>query len=186
MDTLSELVEVSYAIAKEKGWHESDRSIYAITLLMQSEVAEVIEEYRKHKGLTEVWYEQKTSNGGIELTNVSKTPPGKPAGIPVELADLIIRIADYCGKADIPLESFTWNNMRIQPLDDFEMGLALVNHALAQAWADPMLGTGFWLGRATAITFHLAGAFNIDLWAVINEKTEYNRTRSYRHGGKRI
>ena len=50
---------------------------------------------------------------------------GKPEGIPIELADVIIRVLDYCGYA------------------------------------------------------------GIDIDAAISQKHEYNRTRPYRHGGKK-
>lgn len=68
-----------------------------------------MEEYRNGRLPTEVY----TGNGG------------KPEGIPIELADVIIRIFDYCGYA------------------------------------------------------------GIDIDAAITQKHEYNKTRPYRHGGKK-
>ena len=35
-------------------------------------------------------------------------------------------------------------------------------------------------------TFDFCKFHNIDLWAAIDEKEAYNRTRSERHGGKKI
>jgi len=32
----------------------------------------------------------------------------------------------------------------------------------------------------------MATTSKIDLWAVIDEKTAFNRTRPYRHGGKKL
>lgn len=60
-----------------------------------------------------------------ETCDCRNTNNGKPEGIPIELADVIIRVLDYCGYA------------------------------------------------------------GIDIDAAISQKHEYNKTRPYRHGGKK-
>lgn len=67
------------------------------------------EEYRNGHGATEIYF----------------SDSGKPEGIPTELADVIIRVLDYCGYA------------------------------------------------------------GIDIDAAISQKHEYNKSRPYRHGGKK-
>ena len=57
-------------------------------MLMVTELAEVAEEYRK----------------GNKPCNVYVVN-GKPEGIPIEFADLLIRVADTCGKYGIELEN---------------------------------------------------------------------------------
>ena len=68
-----------------------------------------LEEYRNGHGATEIYF----------------SDSGKPEGIPTELADVIIRVLDYCGYA------------------------------------------------------------GIDIDAAISQKHEYNKSRPYRHGGKK-
>lgn len=75
----------------------------------RAEEIEALEEYRNGHGATEIYF----------------SDSGKPEGIPTELADVIIRVLDYCGYAGI----------------------------------------------------------NID--AAISQKHEYNKSRPYRHGGKK-
>jgi len=185
MGRLNDLVTESYKIAMEHGWHDEERSLAALTLLMQSEVAEILEEYRKHKGLTEVWYEVHHEADGCHYTTIG-APGDKPCGIPVELADLVIRIADYCGKYNIDLETYVKNGPQPLTEADFEEWLARINYALSKAWSDHVLGMAFWMAVAVTYSFQMAEVVGIDLWAVIDEKTAFNRTRPYRHGGKKI
>lgn len=185
MGKLNDLVVESFKIATEKGWHEGERSLSAITLLMQSEVAEVIEEYRKHKGVKEIWYEVHHSEGGVDVTTIGG-PGDKPCGIPVEIADMIIRVADYCGKKGYDLDANYDRTPFPEHTPEFEEWMARINFSLSQAWANILPGTEFWLAMAVRYAFETAKACEIDLWAVIEEKAAFNRTRPRRHGGKKI
>ena len=90
--TIETLVGESNQPAKSKGWWDDpDRNIGEILALIHSEVSEALEVYRlKGKdSLKENWLDEK----------------GKPEGFTVELADVIIRIADLCGEFGLDLES---------------------------------------------------------------------------------
>lgn len=117
---INELVQVVHGTAKEKGWYEDDRSALEAHMLMVTEIAEATEEVRAHKPPLYV------NRGGEILSDEALFQPGeKPEGEAVELADAVIRIADYFGY---------------------------------RGW---------------------------DLEKVLSLKTEYNKTRSFRHGGKK-
>ena len=88
---INEAVNEAYTNALEHGWHDQERSIGDLICLMHSELSEALEEHRNGKLPDEVYY--------------NSEKPDKPEGIPVELADCIIRIFDFCGLHKIDLDS---------------------------------------------------------------------------------
>jgi NTP pyrophosphatase (non-canonical NTP hydrolase) len=118
--TIKELVEQSHCLAKQKGWWAPGAVLPNIPeklALIHSEVSEALEAYRDNDMGTRL----KVTGFNTD----SELPVMKPVGFPIELADVVIRVADLCG--------------------------------------------------------HLG----IDLEDAIRVKHEYNRTRAYRHGGKK-
>ncbi len=77
----------SYENSAKHGFWDKERNIGEMAMLMVTELAEMFEEYRKGNGLTEIYYLE-----------------GKPEGIPIEMADLAIRLGDFCGGWNIDLE----------------------------------------------------------------------------------
>jgi NTP pyrophosphatase (non-canonical NTP hydrolase) len=89
--TIEELIKDAHATAMDKGWWdddpELDRSFGTAIALIHSEASEALEEYRDGRRYDEIYYRE----------------DGKPEGIPVEFADVVIRIADQAGERGIPL-----------------------------------------------------------------------------------
>ncbi len=89
--TISSLVHTAHDAAKAKGWHEgadpdSPVQVLAWLALLHSEVSEAVEDVRR----------------GMLAEGVRED--GKPGGLPSELADVAIRLADTCGALGIDLE----------------------------------------------------------------------------------
>lgn len=86
--TIEELVKDINQNANEKGWWDKERSFGDFISLCHSELSEALEEHRNGRCNSEIYY------AGV-----------KPEGIPIELADVIIRIFDFCGEHYIDIEN---------------------------------------------------------------------------------
>ena len=100
MKSINDWCKESYTKAAHLGWHDTERTVLEEICLMHSELSEACEEHRSGHSPTEVYISS-----------------GKPEGVPVELADCVIRIFDFCGKHKIDLEDvlrmkLEYNNSR--------------------------------------------------------------------------
>lgn len=117
--TINEFAAEVHKNAVEHGWWEGERTFPEIVALIHSEVSEALEEYRDGKPLLYfpcnaggVCCEEDGSahcgsrpydpeNPNARCSAQSK----KPEGIAAELADVIIRVLDYCAYAGIDIEN---------------------------------------------------------------------------------
>lgn len=109
---INDAVKESYDNAKDHGWHDSERSVGDLICLMHSELSEALEEHRNGKASNEVYFNQEK--------------PDKPEGIPVELADCVIRIFDFCGLHNIDLQSVLKQKMEYNRTRPYRHGNKVV------------------------------------------------------------
>lgn len=155
------LVPVAHKIAVDKGWWQDGidkRPIEEIIANYHAEVSEAWEEYRA--GRMKTWYAADSA---------------KPEGFWVEIADLLIRIADAVGAGR---EHTTAHTRKLTPAIDI---VSRISHA------EFINNLHAWITRGEhAVSycerFSLFG--NVDIYAVVREKLRYNVTRPHRHGGK--
>ncbi len=85
--TIDAIMYEAHETAKAKGWGELNRSFVEELALVHSELSEALEEVRQHRKVDEIYYAES----------------GKPEGVPIELADAIIRICHSAQARGIPL-----------------------------------------------------------------------------------
>lgn len=169
MSVLNKLAKEVHQNAIEHGWWDEERSFGEIISLCHSELSEALEEYRNNRGLGEIYY-----NGN------------KPEGIPVELADCIIRILDYCGETDKELlNNVDTSNMLETELLTFGDFITLWHLFLSKSFEEPYKQI-YWLSCVIDDIYDWCEGENIDIDEAICIKHEYNKSRPYRHGGKVI
>ena len=87
--TINGLVKTAHTAATDKGfWDDENPNLGEKIALIHSELSEALEEVRAGHKPDEVY-----------------EVDGKPEGLPIELADAVIRVADLCGYYGIDLNA---------------------------------------------------------------------------------
>jgi len=157
---------VAHAMAVDKGWWDDGinaRPIEDIVNNFHAEASEAWEEYRA--GRMNTWYADPQAV-------LSGTLP-KPEGFYVELADLLIRIADAAGahRVDVGKVYFAGSGFRMAT----NKTILVLHNLIADRDFEEVIDE--------CLSFAVNNEH--DLWATIREKLCYNATRPHRHGGKR-
>jgi len=103
---INDLVKEAHENSVKHGFWEKDKNFGEVIALMHCELSEAYEEYRNHRGYNETYYEEN----------------GKPCGIPSELADVVIRIFDFCGGENIDLEKIILEKMEYNKTRPYKHG----------------------------------------------------------------
>ena len=193
---LNEFAREVHANAVAHGWWETERYPAEIIALIHSEWSEALEEYRAGRPM--VWHECMDEGQAPEDRPVvceqctdcyyygkeCEYRGKKPEGIAVELIDGCIRILDFAAHEKVSLKFREMDPL--QPtlpkliadlhfctsfaLNDVERDGRIIEHVCIREW----------LGAAVYEAFRYIRAHGIS-----PEKHEYNKTRPYRHGGKK-
>jgi NTP pyrophosphatase (non-canonical NTP hydrolase) len=203
---LNELRDTSYEIAKSKGWHDPEFDTATVDdriALVISELAEALEEHRKGKPARNIEYVKNGVASEVlqpddpdHVQSFAYAAPGilierghKPEGVIIELADVLIRIGDFAGKHEIDLGT--------DELAPLVVPAELGNSTTFGAWfCDitaclchvPLQGEVYLRPALNRICHmvHWLGISGEEFVRAIEIKHAYNRTRPFRHGGKKL
>lgn len=183
------------------GWWETERDPAEIIALIHSEWSEALEEYRAGRPM--VWHECMDEGQAPEDRPVvceqctdcyyygkkCEHRGKKPEGIAVELIDGCIRILDFAAHEKVSLKF-----REIEPLQPTLPKLIADLHYYTSKALDDVGRSGKiishthipeWLGPAVCEVFRYIYAHRLEAGKIMLEKHEYNKTRPYRHGGKK-
>ena len=189
---LRELQREAHAIAKDHGWWDEERTFGDLIALVHSELSEALEAYREHGNTTNAWMELVDEDSDDRI----------PVGVGHELADVVIRVADMAEWLKVDLaqareededlgeDKQAYLEHRLSGnLDSFGEWIAAIHEDVGDAGyhqRNRSDNLGSHLVSVIWMVQEMAAHYGIDLDAAIEAKMEYNRTRSYRHGGKAL
>ena len=102
---LNELRDKARATSSAHGFNSA--TVGEDFALMHSEISEALEDHRNHLHPTHVYYLDKETGERHPKQHWDDEgkPKFKPCGIPSEMADVIIRVLDFCGKYGIDIQT---------------------------------------------------------------------------------
>lgn len=112
---ISQLVDKAYQYAQLKGFHDADSKITFgdRIALIHSEVSEALEAFRDRADFSHYYGDP---SPGFSVP--------KPEGVPSELADVVIRVADLCGIYGIDLEKAVEEKLKFNLTRPYRHGKA--------------------------------------------------------------
>ena len=110
---ITQLKEEIHQDAKARGWHDGKLLEFPeFIALCHTELSEALELYR----------DPNTNIASITTEETEKYGATKPVGIPIELADTIIRILDGCELYNIDIEKAIREKMQFNRTRDYRHG----------------------------------------------------------------
>ena len=188
---LNEFAKEVHAVAVEHGWWEGEENndIDTKIALIHAEWSEALEEYRAERPM--VWY--RCHKGGevapVCVENACSewrngeccSRDKKLEGIAVELVDGCIRIMDLMAakERDFAQGGYICSGKRTLP-----QLVAVLHYATAMSGPEDD-DAASWLNSCIEAVREWLEEQGVDFEELMRIKHEFNKTRSYRHGGKR-
>lgn len=190
-----------HQVAVDHGFWDPKPSFAAITVMCCTELAEAGEEYRAGRPM--VWHK---CNAGLlngpcvpgdkmscfpddptdeELPVVCPNLDAKPQGVAVEMGDCVLRILDTLAEAGVDIDADLGFTPASKDLIETVAG-CYVQLATAYIWRGKLDRAKDGLLTCMETILDWARQNGVDMEAVLRAKHEYNKTRPFRHGGKKL
>lgn len=175
---IAELQKTIYDINEEKGWHTPPLIVDG-----EIQVSEVLAKLALvHCELSEALHEEEAGRMRLWYNDIEHDPP-KPEGYVVEIADALIRVLDTCEVLGIKLDDLVECRLATpSTLIGLHRDVSNAAEALRQ---DNMSEFKEAFEALWFRSFRLCERYSLDLAAAIYTKIMYNKTRPFRHGGKK-
>lgn len=197
--TINELIQVAHADAKAKGWWDEPRNTGELLMLIVSECGEALEAHRSGKrakmdsidyNIKKMGWDWMTSARveNIDGTMSDDAPFKRIFETDIkdtfedELADIVIRIADWMGHKKWVDTGFAPELVYVHGSENVGENLWSLNKILCGNGDEDAETSSLFCIQAVVHAFYMAKVYNIDLWRHIELKLAYNRTRPHKHG----
>jgi len=167
-----------------KGWREEPIAWGEAMALLHTEIAEASDAWRRWGTADATQAVVHTAGMGTRLANP------KPEGVGSEFADVFIRLLDDADLWGWDLEAAA-NQVGLFGLYDTFLENTNALHTLVGRLSSAGDGVAIFggaeelAGAVLVLLRQLSECYGIDLLAEYERKMAYNRTRPYKHGGKR-
>ncbi len=182
---LRELQKEAHAIAKDHGWWGEERTFGDCIADVHQALSKALEAYRRLGHFQHGWGRNEED----------RDAPAMPKGVPAELADVVIRVADMAEWWGISVAvtshelDVCYAGEVIAGCHSFGDWIAALHRFPGNAFSHRLRSLNVVEDDLKAVVYgvqRMAAHYGIDLDAAIKAKLEYNRTRPYRHGGKAL
>lgn len=183
---LERLKEEAFETAKAHGWHDEELPDETCLMLIITEIAEAVQADRKEKRANVNAYMEYVAawatytmdgNHGNAFELYLK------GSVEEELADVVIRCLDMAGKTGCDLSNV--KTLLDRGMNKVKETFPEFMYRMCQLLTDEMDTLCGRLNYCIACIIGYSRQNGIDIEWFIRRKMEYNKTRSYRHGGKR-
>lgn len=187
--TIAEMTAEIREVNVAKGWRPAEGGPGENTwgdyiALLHSEISEALEAYRDHR-LADATHPAcgRAANTGEPCPEHG---PSKPEGVGSELADVLIRLLDMCDVFGIGASGYERladirSASTFMPVRSFGDHMSWLHSEVSVAW-----GRRGHIAAVLRALLSVARKYEIDLDAEYERKIAYNRTRSFRHGGRTL
>jgi NTP pyrophosphatase (non-canonical NTP hydrolase) len=184
--TLGKMEAEVEAYCRDKGWWDKEVPFPAAMALLHEEIAEAGHAWRDH-GLADATYADhpEINPGGVAVDIIIK-----PEGVGSEFADILIRLLDDSARYRLGLAEMHPRTARDFAVvtGEFLVDVNTLHGLVARAsmdWPDAPSLSAVNLAGLLVFLELLCERYGIDLEDEYERKMAYNRTRPYRHGGRR-
>jgi NTP pyrophosphatase (non-canonical NTP hydrolase) len=167
------------AYCRDKGWWDQEVPFFTAMALLHEEIAEAGHAWRAY-GLEDMTEELRGAQHGLP----------KPEGVGSEFADILIRLLDDTTRYHLGIAETHPRTARDFAVvtGEFLVDVNTLHGLVARAsmdWPDAPSLSAVSLAGLLVFLELLCDRYGIDLAAEYERKMAYNRTRPYRHGGRR-
>lgn len=189
---LKALIKEAHENAVEKGWYNPPPTMEETICNIHSELSEAWEEYRNNRGLKEIYWKCHyvpigvcDHGGDCNVCQETECGYAKPCGIPIELADVVIRICDIL--AVITTIEIIENAILFSIIKPANFALLITScHKLLTSALDFEDGRVDFLMGVIIIIETYCQDNQIGLEKAIALKMAWNKTSPAGHGNKRV